>query len=222
MKDFWQEEIKKIVNVIKRANAPVFTSAPNSLKLGIICTPRFDVTDNKKGSGVIVGPGKGQAHYINAAQTPYNLVCLSYDEYLHEFVFDDGDGHSDMNALKDGVKVADLILYDSSENQVYFIVHELSSATVGNKRNVGKRQLSDTLNQLYTSENLKQFIDGFARKLCILSAEDGRVATSTPDNVADGFLQVYQIIPEPLKFNFGQIKRWGFDAYETSTVILEP
>ena len=39
--------------------------------------------------------------------------------------------------------------------------------------------------------------------------------------LADGFMTVYAILPEPSKFNFGQIGTHHFEAYESSVVKLD-
>ena len=60
----------------------------------------------------------------------------------------------------------------------------------------------------------------FSNKLCITSAKDERKLTTTPNGMADAFMEAYSVQPEPLEFNFGVINRFGFRAFETSKVIL--
>ena len=67
---------------------------------------------------------------------------------------------------------------------------------------------------------MKAFIGKFSNKLCITSAKDERKLTTTPNGMADAFMEAYSVQPEPLEFNFGVINRFGFRAFETSKVIL--
>ena len=105
------------------------------------------------------------------------------------------------------------------ESRLYFIVHELSDEISKNKIRTAKKQLSDTLNQLYKSAEIAAFIDGFQNKLCFLSADDSRKIVRS-EGMADGFSEIYRVLPEPLQFNFGQIGTHGFKAFETSYVNL--
>ena len=185
----------------------------------IISNYKFDLVDSRDGSP-IQNFETGTAHYINGnVDDTYNLKIICYDDFLHQFIFDDGNGHTHVSRLKDGVKVSDFIVYETSNSKTYFIVHELSDESSGNKIRTAKKQLSDTLNQLYKSETIAAFISDFTNKLCILSAKDNREIVS-PDGMADGFSEIYKILPEPLQFNFGQIKTHGFTAFETSYVRL--
>ena len=100
------------------------------------------------------------------------------------------------------------------------LIHELSKGSVQNKRNRARLQLSATLNMLCKSEKVKAFIGKFSNKWCITSAKDDRKLTTTPNGMADAFMEAYSVQPEPLEFNFGVINRFGFRAFETSKVIL--
>ena len=157
--------------------------------------------------------------YVNGKENEtYNLKIICYDDYLHQFTYDDGNGHTHVNRLKDGVKVSDFLIYDESDSK-YFIVHELSDENSTKKIRVARKQLSDTLNQLYKSNVISKFIDEFTNKICFLSAKDSRKIIPTED-MAEGFNEIYRILPEPIPFNFGQIGTHGFYAFETSFVQL--
>ena len=75
------------------------------------------------------------------------------------------------------------------------------------------------MNQLYKSNSIANFIDGFQTKVCYLSAKDDR-RMEGPEQI-EGFTKIYNILPEPVKFNFGQIGTHHFEAYETSIIILQ-
>ena len=120
--------------------------------------------------------------------------------------------------LKAHTRMADFIVYDTGEDRMWLVIHELSKGALAKKRSVGRIQLSTTLNMLCKSPTIKAFMNDFKNKRCILSAKDDRVLT--PNGIADAFMEVYQIQPDPLEFNFGVINRFGFKAFETSKVML--
>ena len=84
---------------------------------------------------------------------------------------------------------------------------------------MARKQLSDTLNQLYKSEVIGKYIDSFEQKLCYLSAKDCRRLVES-EGMADGFNEIYKVLPEPVQFNWGQIGTHKFSAFETSYVKL--
>ena len=211
-------EIAEILNEIQRGSAPRIIEnelVPSSVKTS---EHKFDLVDSKEGFP-LRNFETGTAHYVNGKENDtYDLKIIFYDDYLHLFTFDDGNGHTHVNRLKDGVKVSDFLIYDESESK-YFIVHELSDENSVKKIKVARKQLSDTLNQLYKSDVISRFIDGFTNKICFLSANDCRKIVST-EGMAEGFNEIYKILPEPIKFNWGQIGTHGFSAFETSFVQL--
>ena len=219
MEQLLKKEFLEVVNRLRRGNAPVWTAEP-TVRVETIEEHTFDVDDPKDDSCTVKRDlGHGTASYVNGSmETPYRLRFVCYDEYLHQFVFDDGMGHSSMNLLKDHTRMADFIVYDTGASRVWLVVHELSTGSVDNKRGRARIQLSSTLNMLCQSPEVKEFIEGFKYKWCVLSARDERVLS--PHGMADAFMEAYTVQPEPLEFNFGVINRFGFRAFETSKVIL--
>lgn len=218
MEQILKDEIVGILNEIQRSAAPQIIEnelVPVSVKTS---EHKFDLVDSKDGFP-LRDFETGTAHYVNGKENDtYNLKIIFYDDYLHLFTFDDGNGHTHVNRLKDGVKVSDFLIYDESDSK-YFIVHELSDENSTKKIRVARKQLSDTLNQLYKSDVISKFIDEFTNKICFLSAKDSRKIIPTED-MAEGFNEIYRILPEPIPFNFGQIGTHGFKAFETSFVQL--
>lgn len=212
-------EIVTILNQIQRGDAPPLVEneiVPVSTELSDY---KFDLVDSK--DNPIRSFETGTAHYINGEKdNNYTLKIILYDGFIHQFTYDDGKGNPRVNRLKDGIKVSDFLVYETSEDKIYFIVHEISEEDSKTKSRAAKKQLSDTLNQLYKSDVIAHFIDGFKNKLCIYSANDSRQIES-PEGMADGFNEIFKILPEPIKFNWGQIGTYGFSAFETSYVHLE-
>lgn len=221
LEDLLKTEFIAVVNDMRRANAPVWTAEP-CVRVEDVAQHTFDVEDSGADSQTIVRPfKKGTASYVNGtSENPYQLRFVCFDEYLHQFVFDDGRGHPEVSLLRDHTRMADFIVFDVSNNKVWLVIHELSMADIKKKRNVARVQLSSTVNMLFKSDDVKSFVNGFSKKVCVVSAKDERVLT--PNGMADSFMEPYSVHPDPLEFNFGVIKRFGFRAFETSKVILTP
>ena len=221
MEELLKGNFLSVINSMRRFNAPEWNTEPQ-IRWEDIDDHMFDVDDPKDNSQTVKRAFEsGTASYVNgSAEQSFALRVICYDEYLHQFVFDDGQGHTDTSLLKDNTKMADLIVYDRDESRVWIVIHELSKGSVQHKRNRARLQLSATLNMLCKSEKVKAFIGKFSNKLCITSAKDERKLTTTPNGMADAFMEAYSVQPEPLEFNFGVINRFGFRAFETSKVIL--
>ena len=220
MEQLLKAEIIGILNAIQRGNAPVLTENETILKYVETSEHKFDLVDSKDGLPIREFE-TGTAHYINGNKDDtYNLKIICYDDFIHQFTFDDGKGHTHVNRLKEGVRVADFLIYEQSESKAIFIVHELSNEASNKKIKVAKKQLSDTLNQLYKSEEIGKYIDSFKQKLCYLSAKDNRKVVES-EGMADGFNEIYKVLPEPIQFNWGQIGTHKFSAFETSFVQLK-
>ena len=217
MEELLRNQFVDVINTNRIGTAPIWNKMPD-VRYEDISEEQFDVIDSKDDTVTIKRAfGQGTASYIN--ERAYELRFISFDDYLHQFVYDDGQGNTQKSMLKPHTKMADLLVYNMTGDRVYFLVHELCVGNVANKRAKAKIQLSSTLNMLYQSVEVRNFINSFNNKICYLSANDGRIAT--PNQVADGFMNSYDIIPNPYPFTFGKIKTCGFVAYETSIIDLK-
>ena len=162
----------RTLSSMRRFNAPEWNTEPQ-IRWEDIDDHMFDVDDPKDNSQTVKRAFEsGTASYVNgSAEQSFALRVICYDEYLHQFVFDDGQGHTDTSLLKDNTKMADLIVYDRDESRVWIVIHELSKGSVQNKRNRARLQLSATLNMLCKSEKVKAFIGKFSN--------NGTVGTSS-------------------------------------------
>lgn len=218
MEQMLKTEIVGILNAIQRGEAPALTENAIIPKCLEISEHKFDLVDSSNAPPIREFE-TGTAHYINGEKgNTYNLKIICYDDFIHQFTFDDGNGYTHVSRLKNGVRVADFLIYEHSESKI-FIIHELSDEASVKKIRVARQQLSDTLNQLYKSEKIGKYIDSFEQKLCYLSAKDNRKLVET-EGMADGFNEIYKVLPEPIQFNWGQIGTHKFSAFETSFVQL--
>ena len=169
MEQILKTEIIQIINMLKRAGVPELLENENVPNNIVTSKHKFDLIDPKEGSP-IKDFETGTAHYINGKeQDTYMLKIIFYDDFLHQFTYNDGNRHNSVNRLKDGVKSADFLIYEQSESKDYFIVHEISHKNAEQKIRVARKQLSDTLNQLYKSEAIKNFISEFKKTNPVLS-----------------------------------------------------
>ena len=219
MDNLLKHQFVDVVNSIRIGTAPMWNTVPN-VRHEDIADYQFDIIDSKEDSiSIKRGYNQGTATYINGeADETYNLRFISFDDFLHQFVYDDGIGHIQKSMFCQHMRMADFLVYSQDENK-YFIVHELCKGRASNKRNRARIQLSSTINMLYKSVDVKNFINLFENKICYLTANEEKV--SSPNNIADGFMLPYDIVPDPVQFTFGQIGTFGFKAYEACVIKLE-
>ena len=141
MEQLLKTEIVGILNAIQRGAAPALTENEITPQYFEISEHKFDLVDSKGGTPIKAFES-GTAHYINGKENDtYNLKLICYDDFIHQFVFDDGEGHMNVSRLKDGVRVADFLIYEQSVSKAIFIVHELSDEASAKKIKVAEKQL---------------------------------------------------------------------------------
>lgn len=171
----------------------------------IIADKAFDIIDGKvAGLSVKRNVGQGNATYHNLPK--YALKFVRHEDFLDQL----GD-------LSKGVGRCDFLVYDAEGSKSYFILHELSFGSINNKRSKGRTQLFQTLNILSKSD-CWNLINEFSHKQCFLSCRDS--AVSTPFQMADGFMRIYEELPDPIPMRAKQIERLGFEAWETCDIRL--
>lgn len=109
-------------------------------------------------------------------------------------------------------------MYDCSGSNAHFIIHELSDGKVGSKLSKARTQLFATLHLLFDAPRIKAFIESFSNKTCVLTA--GSAPVCSPNGMADGFNQIYNMLPDPIPINAKLITNRGFKAFETRNIKL--
>ena len=166
----------------------------------------FDVVDTRFMDLPVVRQfGEGHASYLND-EHKYSLRIVMYEDFLNEL----GD-------VAKGIRRPDLFVYTTGSDS-YFIIHELSVGSSSNKRKDGKHQLGNTVQLLNRIPQIKSFLSKFEHKLCILSGAEG--AVSSPNGIANGFSEIYSLIPNPEPLNCHYCQGGGFDAFITHNVVL--
>lgn len=202
---------KELVTVINRQRSGTlaeYTAEPDVITEDIE-DKVFDIVDGKGTTSTIKRPvGAGTATYFNGDEKHiYKLRFVRYEEYLNQF-----------GGWTKGVGRADYLVYDTTDAKSYFIIHELSDGKVGSKLSKARTQLFSTLHLLFGHPDIKMFIEGFSNRICFLTA--GSAPVCSPNGMADGFNQIYNILPDPIPINAKQITNRGFNAFETRNVKL--
>jgi hypothetical protein len=100
MEQILKSEIVAILNKIQRGSAPKLTDNDIVPYFVVVSDHKFDLVDSKDGSP-IRDFETGTAHYINGNEgDTYNLKIICYDDFLHQFTYDDGIGHAHVSRLK--------------------------------------------------------------------------------------------------------------------------
>lgn len=164
----------------------------------------FDVADTKDNNHIIHPIGQGTATYYNSKKEDVRFIC--YEQIVDAF-----------GNLAKGVSRCDLLAYTKNKNTI-FILHELSIGNIGSKRSKARNQLFGTLHTLHNIANIWNTISQFKDRRCILSCRSSIAAS--PQGVADGFMAIYSVLPDPIPMNAAQITRLGFSAWETTDIKI--
>ena len=209
MDELLKTELVGIINEKRNKTLPEWTEAV------VVCSEDisdsvFDIVDRKDSDleSVKVAPNTGTATYYNHCDgNPYNLHFVRFEEFMNQF-----EGYTK------NMGRADFVVCEPSKE--YFIIHEISVGSIHSKLSKARTQLFNTLNLLYASPVIKNFIDGFSHKLCYVTAMGGG-AVDSPMDMTGGFNEIYRHLPDPIPFNAKQITNRGFLALETRNVKLE-
>lgn len=204
------EEFMAIVNNHRRdkERTPNITTLPD-IYTEDTSDSLFDISDNKNGDTIIRPQGTGTAHYFNSLQIPVrNMRFISYENFIDNL---------GANYNYEWYRV-DFIAYDTAEARSYIIMHELSEGKLNSKKSKGLNQLQNTLMRLFESKAIKEYIESFQNRWCILSATGG--AQSAPIDMTAGFNHIYDLVPDPEPIKASLITNRGFKAWKTLNVKL--
>lgn len=205
MESLMKKDLVEVINRQRSGTLDEYIAEPNVITEDKV----FDIVDGKGTTATIKrNVGEGTATYFNGdEQHVYKLRFIRYEEYLNQF-----------EEWTKGVGRADYIVYDCSGSNAHFIIHELSDGKIGSKLSKARTQLFATLHLLFGAPRIKEFIERFSNKMCILTA--GSAPVCSPNGMADGFNQIYEILPDPIPINAKLITNRGFKAFETRNIKL--
>lgn len=215
MLEFAKREIVAIINGQRAGDLPEWT---DDAIIGYedISDYQYDIVDIKYSEHQSIKRGfkQGTASYITINEG--NIVPLRfifYDEFISQF----NKQELNQNWVR-GIKSADYLVYDSSAAKKYFIIHELSNGTFQNKRKDAMYQFDRTLKMLLASDVIRNCINQYVHKICIITSGDSEV--ETPMDMANGFMAIYNVLPDPITIFPGRYDKFGFKAYQTRYINL--
>lgn len=207
-----------IINAKRNATFPEWTTIPMVETEDTTCKV-FDIVDTKDMGDPIVRPQKeGQVTYFNGDDNhTYTLRFIKSEEFMNQFRILNSDTGVWMDWAK-GMSRPDYIVYDLNESKAYFIIHELSVGKIQNKKAVAMKQLMNMVKMLDGAAKSKAFCQGFVNRLCYVSATG--CVTASPCDVANGFMEAYRNLPDPLPLVNKSIEIRGFKAFQSNVVKL--
>lgn len=207
MDNLLKNDLVQVINSKRKKTLPAWTVVP-SVVSEVISDSVFDIVDRRNSSlSIKVAPNTGSATYYNRYKAvPYELRFFRFENYMNQF-----------SEYTKNMGRADFVVCDSSHE--YFIIHEISEGNIGNKLSKARTQLFNTLNLLYGAPKIRNYINGFRHKMCLVTAV-GYGAANSPMDMAAGFNDIYALLPDPIPFNAKQITRLGFQALETRNIKL--
>lgn len=214
MKTEWLD----IINAKRNATYPKWTTTPVVETEDTTCKV-FDIVDTKDMGNPIVRPqNKGQATYFNGDDNhTYTLRFIKAEEYINQFRILNSATGGWMDWARN-MSRPDYIVYDLDNSRAYFIIHELSVGSIQNKKAVAMKQLMNMVKMLYSAPKSKEFCQGFTNRLCYVSATG--CVTASPCDVANGFMEAYNNLPDPLPLSNKSIENRGFIAFQSNVVKL--
>lgn len=217
MEELMKTEWLAIINSKRNATYAEWSTEPIVLTEDT-CEKVFDIVDTKEVGDPIVRPvDSGTATYYNGDENHnYELRFVKNEEFFNQFRVTDTDGR-----VKDwakGMSRPDYIVYDMSGERMYFVIHELSEGNIKSKRSKAVTQLLNMVRMIHEASGSRQYCESFQKRLCYISASG--CVTETPFDVANGFMEAYMNLPDPLPLENKSIERRGFLAFQSNVVKL--
>lgn len=208
----------RIINENRSGALPEWTEVPTVAYEDTVLKV-FDIVDTKEIGGPIIRiHNQGTATYYNGdSQHTYSLRFIKNEEFFDQFrKINSITGKMDDWAKE--ISRPDYIVYDLSDLKTYFIIHELSEGSIQSKKSKAMTQFLKLVTMIAKSEISKQFCDSFKQRLCYVSAEG--CVVETPNDMAEGFMDAYRNLPDPLPLNNKSIEKRGFYAFQSNVVKL--
>lgn len=168
----------------------------------------FELIDISKELHISKIPTNGMAKYENRASK--SIIYFDYDKFL-----------SSLPALLiNGKKRCDAILYTYNDRS-YFILNELKdrdNSTPKKKRSIrydAREQLKQTLQELYSVPEIRNYINSYANKICISSnSQPYSALPAIISSVLTSFNPLAVIAPDGLNLPNSDINSYGFQYWD--------
>jgi len=187
----------------RKQNFALLDSTGLIVKFEITTDSHFDIID--RSTKIIQDLGTGSATYHNPIFK--EITFIDYENFMNQLP----------KNLQKGIKRCDFIAYDKEMS--FFILNELSqSKDSQSKMSDAIEQLHATAMHLCKSPGIKDFIDKYPVKKCILSNKHKLI--SSPENIADAFNLIQKYLPEPIIQPNYRINKLGFELIETAIIYV--
>lgn len=218
MEELMKTEWLEVINAKRNATYPEWKATPH-VETEDTTWKVFDIVDTKDMGDPIVRPqNKGQATYFNGDENhSYTLRFIKTEEFMNQFRIQNPDTGVWMDWARN-MSRPDYIVYDLSDDRTYFIIHELSSGSIQNKKAVAMKQLMNMVKMLDSAPKSKAYCHCFTNRLCYVSATG--CVTASPCDMANGFMEAYNNLPDPLPLSNKSIENRGFKAFQSNVVKL--
>lgn len=214
MIELYTSEVKDRINAKRPGNLKEDFPGTPVVEYEIINDAVFDIVDTKGIGGTIKrNPGEGTATYFNGSPqtSQHNLCFLKNEEFFNQFNIQQGDWAK-------GISRPDYVVF-TTEADEYLIIHELSEGKIGSKRHKAVIQILSYLKFMTAIPAVKNRCEAYANKVCYVSAK-GCVAVPSPGGIANGFMDIYDQLPDPLPIANQSLERMGFTAFASNFVTL--
>jgi hypothetical protein len=193
------------ITYLRIKNPAVVLVKPSDIRIEVITDSQFDIKDKEK---TIKQPvGAGTATYSNTANK--DIAVIDYENFL--------DFQTDAVIKNLGLKKPDFIVYDMC-GKSHFIVNELSQGNSNNKRTTAFQQMHSAIFHFNKIPNIKSFVNQFTRKWCVFSNKEPPI--TTPDGMADAFINTNKYLTDPIKLNYQPITKLGYALIETTKINI--
>ena len=155
------------------------------------------------------------ATYKNGTpEAPNNLLFIKYEEFVNQF------NKSNKCDWSKGLSRVDFIVV-TKEFPKHFLMHEVSIGNINSKKADARNQFIRTLDFLLKVPEMKECINQFEIKRCLVSARGCDDIKPTPRGMADGFGRPYKLIPNPSEVRIPVINKVGFTIWKGNIIDVE-
>jgi len=167
----------------------------------------FDIVDIKDIGGTIFREyTEGQASYTNEHSKA--LRFIEFERFMN-----------DLGDVSKNRKRADYLVY-TLDSKDYFVVHEISTGSIRNKRKDGRHQLENTVELFGKIPVIKKYLGSFTERICCLSGMDDKTKDPVSIDLMGGFNDIYDLLPDPEPINSRKCLKHGFKCYISHNVKI--
>jgi len=167
----------------------------------------FDIVDIKGiGGKIFRNYSEGQASYTN--ERGLMLRFIEFERFMN-----------DLGDVSKNRRRPDYLVY-THDSKEYFVIHEISTGSIRNKRTDGRHQLENTVELFGKIPVIKKYLESFKERICCLSGMEGKIEIPMSIDFMGGFNDIYDILPDPEPINSKKCDKLGFKCYISHNVKI--